>query len=141
MKQLTDKQRAFVAAKQAGCTNRDAAIAAGYSVAAASTTADKLMANPAIRKELKEPAKVTPGIPDMPRKHYADSLSFLQDVMNHASLPIAVRADAAKQLLPYQHARMGEQGKKEKAKDRAHKVAGGKFTPKRPPQLTVVPKE
>jgi hypothetical protein len=82
----------------------------------------------------------------MPKKHYADPLTFLTDVMNHTHLPIAMRADAAKQLLPYTHARIGEKGKKETAKDRAHQVAGtGKdakkktrFSPKKAPVLHLV---
>lgn len=49
--------------------------------------------------------------------------------MNLATLPVAVRADAAKQLLPYMHARMGETGKKENARA----IARGKHSsrPKR----------
>lgn len=147
MTKLTEKQQAFIANKVAGCTNRDAAIAAGYAVGGAAVSADKMMRNPAIRNAIKAATKAAPGVtitagmPTMPRKHYADSKTFLVDVMNHARLPIAVRADAAKQLLPYQHARMGEQGKKEKAKDRAHAIVGGrqKFAPKSaPPVLRVV---
>ena len=142
---LTEKQRQFVANKIAGCTNRDAAIAAGYSVAAASSTADKLMAMPAIRAALKAtPASDgKPAGTQMPKAHYADPIAFLTDVMNHAQLPIAVRADAAKQLLPYKHARLGELGKKEKAKENATKIARGrsKFATKAPPVLRVVNNE
>ena len=145
--QLTQKQRAFAENKAAGMTNRDAAVSAGYGVAAANQTATKLMAHPGIRSAIKAATKATPGVdtksPTMPRKRYEDPMTFLQDVMNHAGLPIAVRADAAKQLLPYQHARLGEQGKKEKAKERAHKLAeqSGKrkrLQPMSPPQLRVV---
>ncbi|MEG3791065.1 terminase small subunit [Lysobacter sp. CCNWLW3] len=146
MTKLTDKQRAFVANKAAGCTNRDAAIAAGYAVAGASVAADKLMANPAIRAALKIATKATPGVdiksgaPAMPRERYADPKTFLLDVMNLAGLPIAMRADAAKQLLPYMHARMGETGKKETMKENARAIARGrhKFATQAPPQLTVV---
>jgi hypothetical protein len=43
-------------------------------------------------------------------------------------------------LLPYQHARIGETGKKEKANEKARGIARGrsKFATKQPPQLTVV---
>lgn len=147
MKDLTPKQRQFVANKAAGCTNRDAAISAGYSVAAASSTADKLMVNPAIKSAIKAATKAAPGVdaksgaPTMPKANYTDSMEFLKDAMNHKGLPIALRGDYAKALLPYQHARLGETGKKEKAKDRAREIASGrrhKFTPKQPPQLRVV---
>jgi hypothetical protein len=54
-----------------------------------------------------------------------------------------MRADAAKQLLPYKHVRLGETGKKETAKDKALKIARvrSKFATKAPPQLRVVRNE
>lgn len=132
MKKLTDKQQAFVANKAQGCTNRDAAISAGYAVGSASVAADKLMAMPAIRAALKAAGKATPGVdtktvntPTMPRAKYSDPISFLEDVMNHQQLPVAMRADAAKQLLPYKHARMGETGKKATKKENAQAIARG----------------
>lgn len=148
MSNLTAKQRAFVVNKAAGVQNRDAAIAAGYAVAAADVTAAKLLKKPAIVSAIKAATKaqgvdIDSGQPSMPSDKYADAMSFLVDVMNHTKLPIAQRADAAKQLLPYHHARIGEAGKKEKAKDRAHALVGGraKFAPKGAPQLRVVPND
>jgi phage terminase small subunit len=154
MKKLTDKQQAFVTNKAQGCTNRDAAISAGYAVGSASVAADKLMAMPAIRAALKAAAKAPPGVetktvnaPAMPRAKYADPITFLEDVMNHQQLPVAMRADAAKQLLPYKHARMGETGKKQTKKENAQAIARGdveqprknKFaTREPPPRLSVV---
>ena len=146
MKQLTQKQQDFITNKAAGVTNRDAAIAAGYAVAGAAVAADKLMRNPAVRAAIKaatkgvQPVATKSGVPTMPKTNYGDAMTFLADVMNHVGLPIAMRADAAKQLLPYQHARMGEVGKKETAKNRARKIVGkrGAFQPKQPPQLRVV---
>lgn len=61
--------------------------------------------------------------------------------MNVDGPPIAVRADAALKLMPYMHARMGETGKTEKAKEKAQEMARGrnKFATKAPPpRLTVV---
>ncbi len=144
---LTEKQHQFVINKVAGCTNRDAAVAAGYAVGSASAAADKLMAMPAIRAALKSAGKATPGVdiapanvPNMPRDKYSDAKQFLIDVMNLAGLPIAVRADAAKQLLPYMHARIGEVGKKEAKKENARAIARGrhKFSTKAPPPLLAV---
>lgn len=141
---LTEKQRQFVVNKLAGCTNRDAAVAAGYAVGSASVAADKLMAKPEIRAAIKAAEKATPitgnapaNAPKMPREKYSEPKSFLLDVMNLTALPIAVRADAAKQLLPYMHARMGETGKKETAKDKAREIARGrhKFATKAPPPV------
>jgi phage terminase small subunit len=143
MAKLTAKQQAFVANKAAGVTNRDAAIAAGYAVAGAAVSADKLMRNPAIRNAIKAAAKDTQhtdkgNAPVMPRAKYTDAMTFLKDMMNHAGLPIAMRADAAKQLLPYMHARIGEVGKKEKAKERAHAIAGQRLRPNAPPTLHAI---
>lgn len=141
---LTEKQRQFVVNKAAGCTNRDAAVAAGYSVGSASVAADKLMAMPAIRAAIKAaggastPVETKAATLAMPRKNYTDAKAFLVDVMNLESVPIAVRADAAKQLLPYQHARKGETGKKDAATDEARMIASGgkrhKFAKKSPPR-------
>jgi phage terminase small subunit len=144
MAKLTAKQQAFVSNKAAGVTNRDAAIAAGYAVAGAEVAAGKLMRNPAIRKAIKaatkdaHPTDTKSNAPVMPRAKYTDAMTFLKDVMNHAGLPIAMRADAAKQLLPYMHARLGEVGKKEKAKDRARVLSGQRFRPNAPPTLHAI---
>jgi phage terminase small subunit len=144
MTHFTEKQQAFIASKAAGATHRDAAIAAGYSMASANVRASELMRRPDIKAAIKAAAK--PGrvdiAPDVPGKHYADSLNFMLDAMNNSQLPVAMRFEAAKALLPYQHARIGETGKKESAKERARSVANGrrgKFTPKAaPPQLRIV---
>ncbi len=149
MNKLTQKQQDFITNKAAGVTNRDAAIAAGYAVGGAAVAADKLMRNPAVRAAIKaatkdtQPVGMKSGMPTMPKATYADAKQFLMDAMNHKDLPIAARADYAKALLPYQHARMGETGKKETAKDRARKIAGrrGAFRPKQPPLRLVSSKE
>ena len=138
--QLTTKQRLFAENKSAGLTNRDAAIAAGYAVAAAGPTAYKLMQHPGVRAAITSvhspPSKAAPTLP---KDQYEDPLSFLLDVMNHTQLPLALRVDAAKHLLPYCHARMGEVGKRDSAKEKARTLSSGhKFSPMRPPQLHVV---
>src|SRR3546814_4158780 len=75
--------------------------------------------------------------PSRMRPKYASSLALLQDTYNNPDMPESVRMRAAEQALPYEHARMGEHGKKEKAKERAKEIAGGskrdKFAPKLPP--------
>ena len=102
------------------------------------------MAMPAIRAALKTSGKATPGgvdnKPTMPRANYSDAKDFLLDVMNLDGLPIAVRADAAKQLLPYQHARIGEVGKKQSKRERAAELSTAtksKFATKSPPSNVV----
>lgn len=144
MAKLTEKQRQFVANKAAGVPNREAATAAGYSPTSAAVIAANMLQRPHIREAIKHAQEsasvtVTPDSSAMPRKHYADAMAFLQDVMNHVRLPVAVRMDAAKNLLPYQHARIGEKGKKEQRQEAAHGVARrGRFTPKQPPTLGVI---
>jgi phage terminase small subunit len=142
MKQLTEKQQAFVANKSAGVPNREAAIAAGYAPNAADVTAAKLLRRADIKAAIKaDGVKVTTSdMHAMPCKRYTDSMQYMEDTMNHPQLPFAVRFEAAKALLPYQHARLGEKGKKETAKDRAQAVTRkAKFAPKgAPPQLRVV---
>lgn len=99
-----------------------------------------------MRKALHAATKATPGVdmksaaPKMPRDKYTDAKAFLLDMMNLDGLPIAVRTDAAKQLLPYMHARMGETGKKETKRQNAAVIARGrhKFATK-PPPSNVVP--
>lgn len=61
----------------------------------------------------------------MPKQQYACSKEFLLDAMNHPLLPIAVRGEYAKALLPYQHARIAEKTKKDSAKDAAVAIATG----------------
>lgn len=146
MTTLNKMQQAFVAHKAAGCKNFDAAVAAGYAAKGAESQASRLLRKPAIRDAIKAATKPDAGrddkptLPKMPRDHYDDAMSFLLDMMNHDQLPIAMRADAAKSLLPYCHARMGEQGKKEKKKDNAQEIANGgsRFAKKSPPPLQLV---
>ena len=153
MSKLTKKQQAFATNKAQGCTNRDAAIAAGYAPGSAAQAGDRLAKHPAVRNAIKGATKTVPGVdtktvnaPAMPRANYGDPITFLEDVMNHAQLPVAMRADAAKQLLPYKHARMGETGKKQTKKENAQAIARGdagrprkdRFATRAPPSLSVV---
>jgi len=161
MTRLTDKQQAFVHNKVAGMKSPEAAVAAGYSPVSARIQATQLMARADIKTAIaaaKRMHKATNGTPApreadddvddnpknrMPKDKYTDAKEFLTDAMNHKHLPVAARAEYAKALMPYQHARIGETGKKDKAKDRAKEIVaeGGKrgvYTPKGPPRLRVV---
>lgn len=154
MTDFTTKQRSFIANKAAGMKNKEAAVAAGYAPTSAEVAASKLMVRPDIKKAIKLAREkgVTPETvnlavenptPDksqqMPKAKYTDSKEWLMDAMNHTGLPLALRGDYAKALLPYQHGRIGEKGKKEKQSEAAAKVAGkGKFQPKTPPGSNVV---
>jgi phage terminase small subunit len=65
---------------------------------------------------------------------YDDPAKFLAAVMNDIETDVKVRTDAAKALMPYKHARIGEGGKKEQRQKDAEKVAG-RFSAGAPPKL------
>jgi phage terminase small subunit len=68
----------------------------------------------------------------------ADPLAWLEKAMNNPRLDPKLRTDAAKALLPFKHAKLGEVGKKQQQKEKAGVVAG-KFSPRAgPPQLKAV---
>jgi phage terminase small subunit len=120
-KELTTKQREFVKNKAAGVANKEAAIAAGYSAASADVQAANMLARPHIKAAIKaaqQGVEVRKG--SGLRARYESPRDLMEDVMNNAHFPDALRIAAAKDLLPYFHAKMGEIGKKEKAKDTAH---------------------
>lgn len=130
--------------KAAGVKNREAAIAAGYAANNADVQAARMMQREDIKAAIKA-AKAAGAKPQgvdtdaMPRKHYGDPMTFLEDVMNGARFTVALRVDAAKQLLPYKHARMGELGKKAKAKDRAEVLTRtSRFSPQAAPVLRAI---
>lgn len=81
------------------------------------------------------------SLPDL-GKLYSDPLEFLKAVANDPEQDMKLRVDAAKAWVPYVHGRIGEQGKKDAAKQAAAKASSGsKFVPPPPPtHLRVVGK-
>lgn len=63
-----------------------------------------------------------------------DAKQFLERVVRGEVVPSPAQLDAAKALLPYQHRKLGETGKKERKQEEAGKVAG-RFAPAAPPRL------
>ena len=62
----------------------------------------------------------------------------MQAAYNDTTLPLGVRLEAAKQSLPYEHAKQGEVGKKQAKKDNADVIAkAGRFATKEPPRVVV----
>lgn len=139
MPKFTEKQLAFIHHKALGYTNAKAMIAAGYSSNGASQAGSQLAQRPefkaaikkarsALPKEAKNAIAMqeTPGVRlsvKMQREKYADPEQFLRDLMNNPAVPLLMRKDAAKDLMPYVHARIGEKGKKQSAKETAHGIA------------------
>lgn len=56
-------------------------------------------------------------------KKYSDPLLFLSMLMDDEDADPKARLDAAKAMLPYVHAKIGEQGKKEAQQEQAEALA------------------
>lgn len=162
---LNSKMATYVEARVAGADKLTAARSAGYSEngldAAVSRLESRADVQAAIRAGRKtagaaggsggragqKPAKNLAdddGVPLMKAK-YGSSLELMQDTYNNPRMPPAMRFEAAKQALPYEHGKVGETGKKETAKNRAKEIAAGKggsdpsrFRKKAPPRLRIV---
>jgi len=67
----------------------------------------------------------------------SDAKEFLERVVYGTVVPTAPQLEAAKALLPFQHRKLGEIGKKERRQDEAGKI-GGRFRPAAPPNLSLV---
>lgn len=131
---LTDKKRRFADALMSGASNRDAAIAAGYSEKTAAQAGSRLAKDPDVlahiaRKEVVAEAKEQAKEEGKPfnleslSRMYSDPKDFLKAVMNDGGEDVKLRVDAAKALMPYVHAKPGEKGKKAERQERAEKVA------------------
>lgn len=151
---LTGKKRLFAEALLAGKSNKEAALAAGYSAASASAAGSRLAKDKdvlahqqrkaAAAKKPKEvasaPASASepvapPGSFDLSQAlAHRDPRAFLLAAMNDALLEPKLRIDAAKALMPFEFAKKGEGGKKEQQADAAKKVAS-RFAPAAPPKL------
>ena len=151
---LTGRKLGFAKAIRAGKSNRDAAIAGGYSPSTASAAGSRLAKDPDVRAYLAEMKRrsVAPTKPAVPAKKSAsahaapdlppedlfpvtdDPLRFLTEAMNNSALDPRQRIDAAKALMPFKHQKLGEGGKKDQKQDAAKKVAG-RFASAAPPKL------
>jgi phage terminase small subunit len=143
---LTGKQQAFADAVLAGSSNKEAAIAAGYSPKTASPAGSRLVKDKAVAKYLaghgwvaptarastpSKPAPLPPppddGAGSADYGYTSDPEVLLIAMMNDTALDARVRGDFAKALMPFKHQKLGEGGKKEQKQADAEKAAGGKF--------------
>jgi phage terminase small subunit len=149
---LTGKKRAFADVVLAGLSNKDAAIAAGYSSATAAQAGSRLVKDPDIaqylaeqkkacrKKPVDKSASAAPAAPQRPPfdlaalVNFSDPKAFLKAVMNEPKVDLKQRVEAAKALMPFEHQKKGEGGKKEAQADAA-KQAGNKFGTPRAPGL------
>lgn len=158
---LTPKKRAFADALRGGASNKDAAIAAGYSASSASAAGSRLAKDPHVLAELAKGAinknvKAKPAAPkaktaepdtelpddgptfDLARAlTFTDPKAFLIAAMNDPEAEAKLRVDAAKALMPFMHQRKGETGKKEEKQDAAEKAAAGMYGTGKPPLRSV----
>lgn len=144
MLNTTDEK--FVAAIVRGLNQTEAAIAAGLSEKSAQAAGARLRKKKSVVDALAAIGFSTPGAPitiptgkaqdpedeeepidDLPKTE--DSLEFLEAVVANPRIPLGRRMEAAKTLLPFQHAKIGEKGKKAtKAEGAANAAAeGNKF--------------
>ncbi len=142
---LTGKKKQFAEAVFAGKSNKDAAIAAGYSKATASPAGSRLVKDKdvvAYLAKLKTSAETGQPVPPEPGPTFdlgaamlhKDPRVFLLAAMNDIELAPKLRIDAAKALMPFEHKKLGEGGKKEQKQADAQKVAG-RFSAAAPPKL------
>lgn len=148
---LTAKKRKFADAVLAGKSNKDAAIAAGYSPATASAAGSRLVkdkdvalyiaanrvqkgSNAGDQSQQPAPAQKPDGFDLEAMTNFTDPKAFLIAAMNDSRTEPKLRIDAAKALMPFVHKRLGEGGKKEQRDEAAKKVAS-RFAPAAPPRL------
>ena len=138
---LTGKKRLFAEALLAGKSNKEAALAAGYSAASASAAGSRLAKDKDVLahlqrkdaagkkpKEVVPPPAAQPGSFDLSQAlAHRDPRAFLLAAMNDALLEPKLRIDAAKALMPFEFAKKGEGGKKEQQADAAKQAGAGRF--------------
>lgn len=146
---LRGKMQAYAEARAAGLAPKDAAAHAGYEMGGVAVTVSRMESRADVQSEIKRLKRSSKrgDSTDSPevergkwamRDHYSNPLDLMLDVMNNPQAPTSVRYQAAKDALPYCHPRK-EGGKKDEAKERAKKAAGGKFqTAARPSHLRAV---
>lgn len=148
---LGGKMQAYAEARAQGLPPYEAALHAGYAGSGIRVTTSRIEARKDVQAEIRRLKKgggveVTApkgndtdpmekwGLQDS----YADPLSLMLDVMNNPAAPKSLRYQAAKDALPYCHARK-EGGKKEEQGRRAKEAAQGRFgTQNRPSHLKAV---
>ncbi|WP_405044906.1 terminase small subunit [Paraburkholderia sp. USG1] len=155
---FNSKKRLFADAVLAGKSNKDAAIAAGYSAATASAAGSRLVKDKDVvayladrrkkgaggskKQQTPEDAAVTSaavaaGFDLNTILTFSDPKAFLLAAMNDQNTEPKLRIDAAKTLMPFVHAKVGEAGKKDAKADAAKKAGAGKFAATAPPKLVV----
>lgn len=142
---MSEKMKKFCHAKLQGMSNKDAAIAAGYSPASAAMRGSILAADPRIQSYLAAALKsggeggvaidvnsLLPIVADADAKTLAmidDPLDYLKSIFQNPHEDKKLRIQAAQAALPYVHGKVGDTGKKQSKADsaKANAKAGGRF--------------
>jgi len=143
---LTDQQRKYAEARLAGLSIRDSALAAGCPEKSASQAGSRLEKHPNVLAHLErlksaESDSVPAAGRDAPNPNtasagqfYDDPKEMLRAAMNDRLLDPKTRLQAAIALMPFEHQRLGEGGKKEGQQKSAEGAVTGRFAPAAPPR-------
>lgn len=148
---MIPEHKKFAEALVWGKTPEEAAIHAGYEGEAIPGAAAQLIQHPEIKAfvERHKAAKPEFKLPPLPGQtemvgaiptSNGDPMKMLESVMDNPHVDLAKRMDAAKSLMPFKYAKLGELGKKEKQQAKAGEATGStsKFAPRNPPNLQAV---
>lgn len=158
---MNESQELFFKATLRGEKPHQAALSAGLAPGSAKAAGFRMRKHPAIvaalaavgiaTKNVKPPkASGTPGETEDPAQadlatveiaETEDPKVFLTALMNCPSAGVKARLEAAKALLPFEHSKIGDKGKKETKADGAKQTAAGgdAYSTRKPPSLKAVP--
>lgn len=134
---LKGKMQAYAAARAQGLKPADAAAVADYSGSGSRVTVSRIEARADVQAEIRRLRKEG-GVADSPeaggddpdtwqmKDEYDSPLALMKDIMNNPRAPKSLRYQAAKDALPYCHARK-EGGKKDEEAKAAKAAGQGKF--------------
>lgn len=152
---LNESQEKFFKATLRGEKPEQAAISAGLSPKTAKAAGHRMRKHPAIvaalaavgigtkpgpvAKEKPEENGEEPDIVTLDIAETDDPKVFLTALMNSPKAGVKARLEAAKALLPFEHSKMGEKGKKVTKEEGAKELAGRghAYGSRKPPKLVV----
>lgn len=142
---LTEQQRKFAEARMQGLTIRESAIFAGCPEKTASQAGSRLEKHPNVLAHLARLKNVEsdavpgsgrdappPGL-DLGDEFFDDPKELLKHAMNDRKLDPKTRIQAAVALLPFEHQKLSEGGKKQQQEKAAAEVVSGRFARATPP--------
>lgn len=142
---ITAKQQNYADARFNGASKKEAAIIAGCPDKTASQAASRLEKHPHVIAYLdrmkKHDCNITGGEDqniETSGVKFSDPKEMLRYSMNDPLLDPKTRIQAATALLPYEHHRLGEGGKKDKQDADAKEISEGRFRSAKPPSLKLI---